>query len=163
MVFLSLYISGKIQAFDCRGHVAKLCIIFLPVLVATLVGISRVDDYRHHWNDVFAGGLLGLTVATMCYLQFFPLPSHDQGWGPYAYFRALEELGASTHAANAAQTKGVADDGYIGLQLASDSDSDYDSNSNSRAEDVESDSISRAEDVESDSTSRAEDVESRKR
>ncbi|KAK0598440.1 hypothetical protein LWI29_034711 [Acer saccharum] len=161
MVFLSLYISGKIQAFDRRGHVAKLCIIFLPLLVATLVGISRVDDYKHHWNDVFAGGLLGLTVATMCYLQFFPLPSHDQGWGPYAYFRALEELGASTHAVNAAQTKGVANDGYIGLQLASDSDSDSDSNS--RAEDEESDYIARAEDVEFDSTSRAEDVESRKR
>ena len=58
--FLSLYLSGKIRAFDNRGHVAKLCIVFLPLLVATLVGISRVDDYRHHWQDVFAGGLLGL-------------------------------------------------------------------------------------------------------
>ena len=58
--FLSLYLSGKIQAFDRKGHVAKLCIVFLPLLAASLVGVSRVDDYWHHWQDVFAGGLLGL-------------------------------------------------------------------------------------------------------
>ena len=57
--FLSWYLSGKIRAFDRQGHVAKLCIVFLPLLVAALIGVSRVDDYWHHWQDVFAGGLLG--------------------------------------------------------------------------------------------------------
>lgn len=60
LAFLSLYISGKIKAFDHRGHVAKLCLVLLPLLFASLVGISRVDDYWHHWQDVFAGGLLGV-------------------------------------------------------------------------------------------------------
>ncbi|RLM91317.1 hypothetical protein C2845_PM08G05740 [Panicum miliaceum] len=73
--FLSLYLSGKIKAFDRQGHVAKLCIVILPLLLASLVGISRVDDYRHHWEDVFVGGLIG--------------------WGPYAYFHMLEELQAA--------------------------------------------------------------------
>ncbi|KAB1211244.1 putative lipid phosphate phosphatase 3, chloroplastic [Morella rubra] len=99
--FLSLYLSGKIKAFDRRGHVAKLCMVFLPLLFATLVGISRVDDYWHHWEDVFVGGLLGLTVATFCYLQFFAPPYHPEGWGPYAYFRMLEESRKSSRAANA--------------------------------------------------------------
>lgn len=58
--FLSWYMSGKIRVFDRRGHVAKLCVVFLPVLVAALVGVSRVDDYWHHWTDVFAGALIGL-------------------------------------------------------------------------------------------------------
>ncbi|XP_052198495.1 lipid phosphate phosphatase 2-like [Diospyros lotus] len=89
--FLSLYLSGKIKAFDHKGHVAKLCLVFLPLLVASLVGVSRVDDYWHHWQDVFAGGLIGLVVASFCYLHFFPPPYHHNGWGPYAYFRALEE------------------------------------------------------------------------
>ncbi|XP_028757859.1 lipid phosphate phosphatase 2-like isoform X1 [Neltuma alba] len=89
--FLSLYLSGKIKAFDRRGHVAKLCIVFLPLLAASLVGVSRVDDYWHHWQDVFAGGLLGLVVATFCYRQFFPPPYNDDGWGTYAYFQAVEE------------------------------------------------------------------------
>ncbi|CAH2042098.1 unnamed protein product, partial [Thlaspi arvense] len=77
--FLSWYLSGKIQAFDHRGHVAKLCIVFLPLLVAALVGVSRVDDYWHHWQDVFAGGLIGLTVSSFCYLQFFPPPYDMDG------------------------------------------------------------------------------------
>lgn len=101
LAFLSLYLAGKIKAFDRKGHVAKLCIIFLPLLVASLVGISRVDDYRHHWQDVFAGGLLGITVAGLCYLQFFPPPYHTQGWRPYAYFEELE-LCRNAQAANVA-------------------------------------------------------------
>ncbi|XP_076912297.1 putative lipid phosphate phosphatase 3, chloroplastic [Bidens hawaiensis] len=55
--FLSLYLSGKIKAFDREGHAAKLCIVFLPILVACFVAISRVDNYRHHWQDVIGGGL----------------------------------------------------------------------------------------------------------
>ncbi|KAJ0868950.1 putative phosphatidate phosphatase [Helianthus annuus] len=96
--FLSLYLSGKLRAFDRNGHVAKLCIVFLPLLVASLVGISRVDDYWNHWQDVFAGGLIGLTVATFCYLQFYAPPYHAEGWGPYAFFRALEDSVAQTNA-----------------------------------------------------------------
>ncbi|OVA14253.1 Phosphatidic acid phosphatase type 2/haloperoxidase [Macleaya cordata] len=102
LCFLSLYLSGKIKAFDRRGHVAKLCIVLLPFLVASLVGISRVDDYWHHWQDVFAGGLLGIVVSTLCYLQFFPPPYHNDGCRPYAYFQMLEELrdGQGTNATN---------------------------------------------------------------
>ncbi|KAL9453301.1 hypothetical protein AB3S75_008995 [Citrus x aurantiifolia] len=104
--FLSLYLSGKIKAFDGRGHVVKLCIVLLPLLVASLVGVSRVCDYWHHWQDVFAGGMIGLVVATLCYLQFFPPPHYDDGWGPYAYFRAREEshsnnMGHSRNSVNA--------------------------------------------------------------
>ncbi|KAJ9540840.1 hypothetical protein OSB04_027346 [Centaurea solstitialis] len=94
--FLSLYLSGKIKAFDRKGHAAKLCLVFLPLLVASLAAISRVDNYRHHWEDVFAGGLIGMTVAIFCYLQFFAPPYHSEGWGPYAFFRALEESCANT-------------------------------------------------------------------
>uniref|UniRef100_A0A0D6QTI8 Phosphatidic acid phosphatase type 2/haloperoxidase domain-containing protein n=1 Tax=Araucaria cunninghamii TaxID=56994 RepID=A0A0D6QTI8_ARACU len=93
--YLSMYLAGKIQIFDRRGHAAKLCIVFLPLLAAALVGVSRVDDYWHHWQDVFAGGLIGLVIATLCYRQFFPAPyDSTAGIGPYAYF----EINTSTHA-----------------------------------------------------------------
>ncbi|KAJ6318343.1 hypothetical protein OIU76_013808 [Salix suchowensis] len=95
--FLSIYLSGKIKAFDHKGHVAKLCVVFSPLLAASLVGISRVDDYMHHWQDVFAGGLLGLVVAAFCYSQLFPPPYNNEGWGPYEYFRALEESRSITN------------------------------------------------------------------
>lgn len=60
--FLSWYLSGKIRVFDRRGHVGKLSIVLLPLLTAALIGISRVDDYWHHWTDVFAGGLIGTFI-----------------------------------------------------------------------------------------------------
>lgn len=110
---MSLYLSGKIKAFDRQGHVAKLCIVILPLLLASLVGISRVDDYRHHWEDVFVGGLLGYIMAMPCYLHFFPPPYHHQGWGPYAYFHMLEELEASN--SNNAQNQQSAGGHHIGL------------------------------------------------
>eukprot|EP00258_Populus_trichocarpa_P039542 XP_024455561.1 lipid phosphate phosphatase 2 isoform X3 [Populus trichocarpa] len=129
--FLSLYLSGKLKAFDCKGHVAKLCIVFLPILAACLVAISRVDDYWHHWQDVFAGGLLGLVVATFCYLQFFPPPYHPQGWGPYAYFQELEsrasaQTDATVNPLNAwpmdshVENQGDDKNGFLGLNLAGD-------------------------------------------
>ncbi|KAK4747519.1 hypothetical protein SAY87_014105 [Trapa incisa] len=90
LTFLSLYLAGKMQAFDHRGHIAKLCIVFLPLLLASLIGISRVDDYWHHWQDVFAGGLLGLVVAVFCYLHFFPPPYHSAGWFPHTCSRVSE-------------------------------------------------------------------------
>ncbi|XP_062145335.1 lipid phosphate phosphatase 2-like [Alnus glutinosa] len=89
--FLAWYQAGKIRVFDRKGHVAKLCVVFSPILLASLVGVSRVDDYWHHWQDVFAGGLLGMTVASFCYLQFFPAPYDVDGWAPHAYFEMLTE------------------------------------------------------------------------
>ncbi|KAJ1687429.1 hypothetical protein LUZ63_018819 [Rhynchospora breviuscula] len=83
--FCSWYLAGKLTAFDRKGHVGKLCIVFAPLLLAAMVAVSRVDDYWHHWQDVFTGGFLGLTVATFCYLQFFPLPSDINTIWPHAY------------------------------------------------------------------------------
>ncbi|XP_066371618.1 lipid phosphate phosphatase 2-like [Miscanthus floridulus] len=90
--FLSWYLAGKIKAFDRRGHVAKLCIVALPLLLASMVAVSRVDDYWHHWQDVFTAGVLGLVVASFCYLQFFPPPSGEQGFWPHSYFEHILSL-----------------------------------------------------------------------
>ncbi|XP_027124824.2 lipid phosphate phosphatase 2-like [Coffea arabica] len=92
--FLSWYLCGKIKAFDQRGHVAKLCLVILPLLVAALIGISRVDDYWHHWTDVFAGALIGSVVCSLCYLQFFPFPHGINGGATHTFLRLLEENGS---------------------------------------------------------------------
>ncbi|CAM8984057.1 unnamed protein product [Rhodiola kirilowii] len=105
LCFLSWYLAGKIRLFDRRGHVAKLCLVFIPLLVACLVGISRVDDYWHHWTDVFTGALIGFVVASFCYLQFFPFPQDKNGWGPHAYFAMLLE----NRAAHPARTNTLTD------------------------------------------------------
>uniref|UniRef100_A0A0E0EQM7 Phosphatidic acid phosphatase type 2/haloperoxidase domain-containing protein n=1 Tax=Oryza meridionalis TaxID=40149 RepID=A0A0E0EQM7_9ORYZ len=98
--FLAWYLAGKITVFDRRGHVAKLCIVFLPLLTAALVAVSRVDDYWHHWQDVFAGSLIGLTVASFCYLQFFPYPYDADAFWPHAYTFQLAEASRNNNTAN---------------------------------------------------------------
>jgi membrane-associated phospholipid phosphatase len=70
--FLSWYLAGKIKAFDRGGHVAKLCIVLLPLLLATMVAVSRVSDYWHHWQDVFAGGVLGKYPSKVTKFSFSP-------------------------------------------------------------------------------------------
>ncbi|XP_040382461.1 lipid phosphate phosphatase 2-like isoform X2 [Oryza brachyantha] len=97
--FLAWYLAGKLKAFNREGHIAKLCLVFLPLLVASLVAVSRVDDYWHHWQDVFAGGILGLTVASFCYLQFFPYPFDADAIWPHAHFQQLAESQSNSNAA----------------------------------------------------------------
>jgi len=104
--FLSWYLAGKITVFDRRGHVAKLCVVLLPLLVAAMVAISRVDDYWHHWQDVCTGGVLGLVVASVCYLQFFPAPSDEKGFWPHAHFRFITEQEEESRAQRPAETGG---------------------------------------------------------
>ncbi|KAF3533041.1 hypothetical protein DY000_02042517 [Brassica cretica] len=84
LTFLACYLSGKIKVFDRRGHVAKLCLLFLPILVAVLIGISRVDDY---WPERSSEYLSLLSFAS----TFFPYPFDDNGWAPHVYFRMLAE------------------------------------------------------------------------
>lgn len=52
--FLSLYIAGKMHLFTAngRGSTWKLLLFLFPIFLATLVAISRVCDYHHHWQGL---------------------------------------------------------------------------------------------------------------
>ncbi|WMV24545.1 hypothetical protein MTR67_017930, partial [Solanum verrucosum] len=67
LAFLSWYLCGKVKAFDRRGHAAKLYIVLLPLLFAALVEIPRINDYWHHWTDVFTGSIIDwFNVTIQC-------------------------------------------------------------------------------------------------
>ncbi|RKP08942.1 phosphatidic acid phosphatase type 2/haloperoxidase [Thamnocephalis sphaerospora] len=70
--FLTFYLAGKMHIFDERGFVFKPLVCVLPLIGAALVGISRIDDYRHHWQDVLTGAGVGLFMAFFSYRQYFP-------------------------------------------------------------------------------------------
>ncbi|KAL2607512.1 hypothetical protein R1flu_026085 [Riccia fluitans] len=83
--YLSFYLAGKLGIFDKRGRTLRVFWIFLPLLVATLVSVSRVDDYQHRWVDIIFGGLVGFVVAYFCYRQHFPSFFSETAGYPYKY------------------------------------------------------------------------------
>ena len=99
--FLSLYLAGKLHLFDHKGHTGKAWISVVPLMAAGkhvficllsywclrhtgLVAISRTMDYRHHWQDVVVGSLLGLSLAWFSYRQYYPPLSHPLSHRPYS-------------------------------------------------------------------------------
>ncbi|KAJ8952904.1 hypothetical protein NQ318_006521 [Aromia moschata] len=71
MVYLTLHLFKLIdfaKPFRCRGVVFFWCT--LPVLLATLVAVSRTCDYHHHYSDVVGGAMLGSTVAIIVFHYF---------------------------------------------------------------------------------------------
>lgn len=52
MVFVSLYLSGKLHVFNTngRGQTWRLLVVIFPLVVASAIAISRTCDYHHHWQ-----------------------------------------------------------------------------------------------------------------
>ncbi|KAG6825501.1 hypothetical protein H0H92_003488, partial [Tricholoma furcatifolium] len=84
MTVLSLWAAGMTAAWCfsvsapprsiLASKLGKFCLTLLPLCWASFVAISRIQDYRHHKEDVIVGSLLGIMAATVSYLIFWPNP-----------------------------------------------------------------------------------------
>ncbi|KAH9483986.1 Phospholipid phosphatase 5 [Psilocybe cubensis] len=82
--FLAYYLAGKVHLFDNRGHASKAWLALSPFMAASLVAISRTMDYRHHWQDVLVGSLVGTFFAFFTYRQYYPPLSSELSHRPYS-------------------------------------------------------------------------------
>ncbi|KAL5529697.1 hypothetical protein ACEPAG_5682 [Sanghuangporus baumii] len=82
--FLSFYLAGKMHLFDEKGHTTKAWISLTPLSGAALVAISRTMDYRHHWQDVLVGSLLGLVMSFFAYRQYYPPLGSPRSHRPFS-------------------------------------------------------------------------------
>ncbi|GAV01778.1 hypothetical protein RvY_12434 [Ramazzottius varieornatus] len=61
MFFVIFYLESRLRWMQLRY--CKGIIQFGLFLIAALTGMSRISDHKHHWTDVFAGGLVGLIAV----------------------------------------------------------------------------------------------------
>ncbi|KAF7308881.1 Lipid phosphate phosphatase 1 [Mycena kentingensis (nom. inval.)] len=95
MTFLAFYIAGQTAAWCFHAplptaslrssRLARFCVTLLPIWWAVYVGVTRVEDYRHHKEDVIVGGLMGIVCATISYLAFWPSPFTDRSFRPHTF------------------------------------------------------------------------------
>lgn len=79
LAFVTFLMLGKLRPFDGRGEVWRLVVSIIPICGAVAVGITRINDYWHHWTDVVAGFGIGFMVAAAIYTMYYPWPFARQG------------------------------------------------------------------------------------
>ncbi|KAK4248247.1 phosphatidic acid phosphatase type 2/haloperoxidase [Corynascus novoguineensis] len=100
--YLSLFLAGQMRIFAhgsgsggsasagehveklVRGDLVRALVCGAPLLGATMIAISRCQDYRHDVYDVCVGGLLGWTVAYWSYRRYWPRLGSRRCEEPYA-------------------------------------------------------------------------------
>ncbi|TFK72189.1 acid phosphatase/Vanadium-dependent haloperoxidase [Pluteus cervinus] len=82
--FLSYYLAGKLHLFDRRGQAHKAWLSLGPFAAAALVAVSRTMDYRHHWQDVLTGSILGTVTSYFAYRQYYPSLADERSHRPYS-------------------------------------------------------------------------------
>lgn len=84
MVYLALFLAGKMHVLNKRGYTIKSWILLVPIASASLISISRTMDYRHHATDVIAGGIIGALIAWYSYRQYYPPLHAEASHRPYS-------------------------------------------------------------------------------
>ncbi|KAI5123205.1 hypothetical protein M0805_003971 [Coniferiporia weirii] len=86
MTFLFLWLCARTAAWTFSAHLparkpwifasrlGRIVFTLIPIVFATWVAITRVEDYKHHKEDVIVGGLIGIFCGATGYLTYWPNP-----------------------------------------------------------------------------------------
>lgn len=80
--YLSLWLSGQLIVKHYKLGAWRMILAWAPAFGASLIALSRTEDYRHHFVDVFVGSLLGMSVAFWSYFRYFPALTDPRAYEP---------------------------------------------------------------------------------
>lgn len=72
LLFASLWFCGQLKVMQPQVGAWRWAVSFIPTLGAMLIALSRTQDYRHHFVDVFLGLVIGSCIALWLYFRVFP-------------------------------------------------------------------------------------------
>lgn len=75
--FLYYFLAGQLRIDLPNNGMYRKLICFIPLLGASLIALSRTQDYRHHFTDVFLGSFIGFIISREIYKQYFSLNSES--------------------------------------------------------------------------------------
>ncbi|KAI1633531.1 PAP2 superfamily protein [Biscogniauxia mediterranea] len=81
--YLACFLAGQLRIFRDKRDLGRTLICLAPLIGATMIAISRCQDYRHDVYDVTVGTLLGLTVGFWSYRRYWPRLSSRHCHEPY--------------------------------------------------------------------------------
>lgn len=71
------------HVFRPRTDLARVLLALAPLVGATLIAISRLEDYRHDVYDVTTGSVLGMLLAYFSYRRYYPTLNSPHCDTPY--------------------------------------------------------------------------------
>lgn len=90
LLFTSFWLAGQLRVTQPEVGAWRWAVAFTPVFCASLIALSRTEDYRHHFVDVFVGLVLGSAVAVWLYFRLFPCLSNKMSYQPVLLLLAEE-------------------------------------------------------------------------
>lgn len=106
--WLANFFASQTHALRPRASLLEVILCLAPLLGASFIAISRLEDYRHGPLDVLGGSILGFTVAQFNWRRYFPSlssrdcdepysPSNSRGSSPDARFRRIRDEEEAYH------------------------------------------------------------------
>lgn len=78
MVPLCLFLFTRLRPFHHQSLCRLLICLAPPLTLAWVVALSRVQDFRHNYSDIIAGGIIGVAAALIPFRLYF---SQGEGGG----------------------------------------------------------------------------------
>ncbi|KAI9841895.1 MAG: hypothetical protein M1838_003349 [Thelocarpon superellum] len=108
------FLSGQMHVLRSGAQLTSILLVLVPLVGASMIAISRCEDYRHDVYDVTVGSLLGLVVAHLSYRRYYPALRSPHCHTPYpspAELAMIKDLRDSSDDYGTIPTRSLSGDG----------------------------------------------------